>query len=470
MPDKPLCFVDIETTGINAVNGKIIEIGILKVENNKLINSFETLINPELRIDPFIEQMTGIKYESLTNAPIFSDIKDELLEILDNSIFVAHNVRFDYGFIRNEFKRLGINFKSRHFCTVKLARALYPNLGHYNLDSIMQNFNIKNKNRHRAYGDAAVLWEFYKKSQKINEKEKFENALKLVMKKPTLPSSISEEQIENLPEGPGVYVFFGDTGIPIYIGKSINIKDRVLSHFSNDYLSGTDMKISQQIKSIETFETAGELSALLLESSLIKKHQPLFNRMLREARKMSVLLKKVNKQSLSLRDKYNTIEIKTLDEIEVDEIQNILGVFRSIKQLKDFVYEVCNENKLCPKLMGFDKSKKSCFNYQLGKCSGACQNKELFLKYNLRFDQAFFNKKVKSWNFDGPIFIKENNDKEEVHLIDKWCYLGSLKNENDEIGDIKKEYRFDYDTYKILRRYISNPNNQKNITVVLNHQ
>jgi DNA polymerase III subunit epsilon len=439
--DKPLSFVDVETTGTNAVNGRIIEIGIIKVYEDRVVTEFESLINPELRIDPFIEQMTGIGLADLENAPVFAEVKDQIYEILYDSIFVAHNVRFDYSFIKNEFRRHEVSFKARHFDTVKLARTLYPGHSHYNLDAIMERHEITNKMRHRAMGDAKVLWEFFKKAKDTMEKD------------------VSQESIDALPESPGVYIFYGESG-PLYIGKSINLKDRVLSHFANDSESNTDMKIRMGVKSIEVQETAGELSALLLESFLIKKHKPLYNKVLRESKKMHVIVKGVNAAG------YNTLNLTELESVPREDIANILGVFRSSKQAKDFVYGLAKEKKLCLKVLGFEKGKGYCFNYQLGLCGGACVERESCLRYNLRFDEAFFARKIKAWLFGGPVLIKEVGEKTELHLIDNWCYLGSIKNESESIEDVKREYFFDYDTYKILKRHLSNPKNFQNVIVI----
>lgn len=460
MLHDPICFVDLETTGTNARYNRVIEIGILKVKNNKVVKKYKQLVNPETRIDPFIERLTGITQRDVENAPTFQQIKEDVLEILKDSIFVAHNVRFDYGFLRNEFKRHEINFKSRHFCTVKLARLLYPGKRKYNLDSLISDFNIKCKSRHRAYDDAKVLWEFYKIAQKDIEGEKFTQALNIALKRPSIPISISQETLDNLPETTGVYVFYGDNGLPLYIGKSVNIKDRVLSHFSSDHLSSTDMKISQQVKSIQTIETAGELGALLLESTLIKKEQPLFNQQLRNARKMTILVKTATKEG------YNTVEIKQLDAISVEEIPSILGVFRSLRELKDFLYESAKDHKLCPKILKLEKGKGHCFYYHLNQCNGACRNEESVLKYNLRFDEAFYKRKIRPWSFEKPIVIRETGEKEEHFVIDKWCYLGSIKNDFERLDDLNKEYVFDYDTYKILSRFIYNPKNLRKITIL----
>jgi DNA polymerase III subunit epsilon len=457
MLPKSLCFIDVETSGLNVRYNRIIEIGIVKVVDGEIVKKYSQLINPQSYIDPFVESLTGISAKELENAPTFFEVADELLGIFEDSVFVAHNVRFDYGFIRNEFKNLGIKFTSKHFCTIKLARLLYPNQKRYGLDSIIENFHIKCKNRHRALDDANVIYEFYKHSETNIKKELFSQAVNIALKKPTIPSCLNQKDLENIPETSGVYIFYGDNSV-LYIGKSINLKERVMSHFSNDHLSSTDMKISQQIKSFEVIETAGELSALLLESKLIKKHKPLFNRMLRESKKMTVLIKRVNING------YSSVKTEYLENIELEKVDQIIGTFKSKRQLNDYLYSVAKEYRLCPKLLGLDKSIKYCFSFHLNQCSGACNNEEKNLKYNLRFDEAFYKSKVRQWSFDRPLLIKEFGEKSELHVVDKWCYLGSISSEDQNISELIREYKFDLDTYRILSRYILDPKNQKNIS------
>jgi DNA polymerase-3 subunit epsilon len=454
-----ICFVDLETTGISAKNHRIIEVGIVRVENGEIVQEYNQLVNPQMYIDPFIESMTGITTESLINAPTFAEIKDDILELLLDSVFVAHNVRFDYGFLRNEFKRYDISFTSPHFCTVKLSRLLFPEWDRHNLDSVISHFDISCINRHRAFDDARVLYEFWNKAQSAVEEGKFLKAVSVVLKKPSLPLSLPEIELASLPDSPGVYIFYGEEDSILYIGKSVNIHDRVLSHFSNDYLTPSDMKISQEIRHIETIKTAGELGALLLESTLIKKHSPIYNRKLRLARKMIILMKVQDVQG------YNSVEIKELETILVDDIPQIIGVFKTKKQVKDFLHELAREYHLCPKLLQLDKSSDACFSSQLGYCNGACIKKEIALKYNLRFDEAFYKHKIKPWKFDRPIMIKEKGESDEHHVIDKWCYLGSLKSEHDSLTDLSKEYLFDLDTYKILQSFIFNPKNKDKISL-----
>jgi len=455
-----LSFVDVETTGPTASNGRIIEIGILRVENNRLVKTYNTLINPETSVDPFVLDLTGITTNELRNAPTFHRVKNEILQVLENSIFVAHNVRFDYGFLKNEYKRMGINFSCRHFCTVKLTKLLYPGFHNYSLDKIIENLNIRCTRRHRAIDDAMVLWELYKKSLTEIDHKKLTTAINIALKRPTVPLNIKEEELDRLPETCGVYIFYGKDKIPIYIGKSVNIRDRILSHFSSDHLSDKEIKISRQIKRIEVIETAGNLGTLLLESSLVKKFLPLYNRQLRATRKMIALKKVVNEEG------YYSLEEISLDEVGVSQLGEIIGIFRSRKKMRDCFFEIASKHGLCYKLLQLEKTDKCCFAYHLGRCKGACIGKENYLKYNMRFDEAFYNLKIRSWPFQGPIVIKEKGEIEEYFIIDKWCYLGSIKGESYFEDSIKKEYIFDFDTYKILLRYLSKDKNAGNITTL----
>lgn len=462
IPDK-ISFVDIETTGTSSIYDRIIEIGIIKTEGGKIVKKYNSLINPGLRLNPFIKTFTGITDEELENAPSFYEIKDGILEIIKDSVFAAHNVHFDYGFLKNEYKRYEQKFCAKIFCTVKLARYLYPGFRNYNLDSIIERFDIKCKRRHRAMDDAKVLWDFYSSSKKQVEPERFEKAVAKALKHPSLPVGISFSVLDSLPNTCGVYVFYGETQVPLYIGKSINIRDRVLSHFSNSHLSQTDLSLAEEAKNIETIPTAGELGALFLESTLIKKHQPLYNRKLRYARKLIAIKKLQNTKG------YNTIDKQIFYGIEINDMENILAIFKSEKQLKDSLYSLAKEYNLCPKLLNLQKCTTACFYYHLKLCQGACIGGESAIKYNMRFNAAFTKYKIKTWPFPGPVIIRESQELEENFLIDRWCFLGTIKDESDLYENIENEYLFDYDTYIILKRFLSDPKNLKKVKLLNNH-
>ena len=312
MLPKALTFVDVETTGLNALMGRVIEIGIIRVEDQKVVDEYSTLINPQTAVDPFILSMTGISSDQLENAPTFYDVSDRIRELLSNSLFVAHNVLFDYGFIKREFERMEENFSSKYCCSVKLSKNLYPRYKQHNLDVLIERFNFECKKRHRALDDAKVIWDFYKLSLERFGENVLSKAFAKALKRPALPIGVTEEILDSLPEACGVYIFYNKDNVPLYIGKSKNIRDRALSHFSNSKKLGLDMRIAQSINRIETIETAGELGALLLEATLVKKLQPLYNRQLRYAYKLLALKKVETAQD------YHSIKVETLQEIPVE--------------------------------------------------------------------------------------------------------------------------------------------------------
>jgi DNA polymerase-3 subunit epsilon len=467
MLPQRLVFVDIETTGLSVIRDRIIEIGILRVEENRLVHTYQTLINPEMYISPHIEAITGISKKDLENAPTFSDIQRTLRELFENAVFVAHNVRFDYGFLKNEFRRYGATFSSKHFCTAKLSRKLFPHHRHHNLDSIIERFQLQCKRRHRAFDDAKVLWDFFQKLQTQISPDILEQALAFGLKKPSLPLGLSLQSVERLPESPGVYIFYGEKDVPLYVGKSKNIKDRVLSHFTNDHTASKEMHMCQQVKRIETIVTSGELGALIKESSLIKQMQPIYNRVLRISRKLILLKKSHNKHG------YHVVTMHTVDTIDYSDIEDIIGIYRSKKQAKNFLIAQTKKYALCEKLLGVEKTTDACFGYRLNACRGACVKAERSVSYNMRFVEAFTHYKIKSWPFGGPIAIKEKNEldnREESIIIDKWCLIGNINMQEDAYVKTEERKPFDLDIYKILVRFLHEPKNQNNIMKIRSDQ
>lgn len=444
LPEK-LTFIDVETTGTSFRKDRVIEIAIIQTVNGKIVSEFESLVNPQQHVPPSILSMTGIDPNELESAPTFRDIVQQIGDLLEDSIFVAHNAAFDYGFIKNEFRLLDLKYSARCLCTVKLSRALYPRYRSHNLDSIINRFGFRCEDRHRALADTKVMVDFMNLIKSEFTEAEIENAINVILKRPSTPINISEEAIDNLPETPGVYIFYSESGTPLYIGKSINIRNRVLSHFSSASLSSTELKIASQVKDIQTITTEGELGALLKESELIKEKQPIYNRKLRNASKLIYLGYEKNS------DGYKEVVVSHTPTNE------ILGVFKTQKQLKETLDKLSEEHSLCKKLLGLEKGKSSCFGYHLGKCKGACVNKENPQLYNLRFDLAFIKTKIRAWPFNSPIVISEG---EEKFLVDNWRYKKLDEGSNYIIDDSET---FDLDTYKILSRYISSTKNLRRI-------
>lgn len=445
---KNLTFVDIETTGGSVTADRIIEIGILKIRDYKLEQTYQTFLNPERPLPDEIQLLTGITPSDLERAPSFFDVKDEIEGYFDDAIFVAHNARFDYGFLKQEFLRYGIRFTPRQLCTVKLSRLLFPEHRHHNLDSIIERFQFDIENRHRALSDAKILWDFYQKIHTLFPQEKLIQTISHILKKPNTPPTLKNFDLSHLPESPGVYIFYGNSGVPLYVGKSKNIRERVFNHFSLSAGNPLEMKIYTQVESVEIIETAGELGALLKESEMIKRLMPLYNRMLRNKEKMLVA-RKYEENGIFC------ISLEEADFIDPNSLEDIMGIYKNKRTAREALVNIAKEFNLCDRFLGLEKTKTSCFNYKLERCLGICAGKEKPMKYNLRFIEAFLNSKIKPWPYKGPIIIKEvseSGEKEEQFLIHNWCVIQRKEGETEKLGDLE----FDYDIYKILKRFIHN--------------
>ncbi len=464
LPTK-LCFVDIETTGSSLFRSRIIEIGILRVENGQVVQTFRSLVNPEQSLPEEITLLTGITPAELESAPTFSEIADQVFAILDEAVFVAHNVRFDYSFMKQELRRVGYQFSPKQMCTVKLSRKLYPQERHHNLDILIQRFNLVCPSRHRAFEDADCLWQFYQIINKQFAEEELLAALETIMKQPTRPIKLEQSVLDNLPETAGVYIFYGQNDCVLYVGKSVNLRDRVLSHFASDHSSTKELQLAQLVERVETIQTAGELGALLKEAELIKTLLPLYNRRLRRLQKMMAV------KQIKDRDGYDSIKIETISEINPDEVSEIIAIFPSAKRAKSWLTQMNKDYDLCANKLQLESTSGGCFGYRLGRCQGACKGLESTVKYNLKFQLAFTSHRFKSWPFPGTIVIKEQcpfTDRLDHFLVDKWCLMGSF----DPSGQTPKAKTssFDLDTYKILVKYLKQPSAWRKIETQVDTQ
>ncbi|MDB5194447.1 MAG: polC [Parcubacteria group bacterium] len=456
--EKVFAIVDVETTGASPIHDRVIEIGILRIEGGKVVKTFSSLINPEKHLSPFITSMTGIDPEELLTAPTFEDVRSEIEGMLEGAIFVAHNARFDYGFVKNELKRSGIAFNAKCLCTVRLSRKLFPEEKRHDLSSLIERHGLLCTDRHRAFADAEVLWNFIEKVRNDGREEELELHVRELLKESTLPQFLNEKSVRALSEGPGVYIFYGPENEVLYVGKSKNIRYRVLSHFSNDHASQKEMNLCQQTVRVEARETAGELGALLLESELVKDWMPLYNRQLRK--RTDLVVAKLKSGGL-----YPEVELGRAKTVSEKDQKSILGIFRSESQAKAFLRDATHERGLCPRLLGAEKGKGACFSHQLGVCSGACVNKAEKDAYAKAFNAVFKARRIRSWPFGGPILIEEKVDEETKHsfVLDNWCLIADVRTEPDNTVVIEHYPRFDYDAYKIFLRYVRDPLTKKRI-------
>lgn len=447
MIDQPLAFVDIETSGSTPTKDGITEIAVIRLVDGQL-DRWSTLVNPGMRIPPFIQSLTGIDDAMVADAPRFERVAGELRARLEGCIFVAHNVRFDYAFIKQAYASIGEAFQAPTLCTVRLSRLLFPDEPRHNLDALVQRHGLAVTGRHRAMADADLILQFWMQLLESVPRESIEKAVRSILGRPSLPANIDPAQVADMPNGPGVYLFYGDNDLPLYIGKSKNLRGRVLSHFSSDTRSSKELRITQQVKRVEWRETAGEISALLLESDLVKKLKPTMNRRLRLNRSITTIV---------LRDAedFPQLEFAPIAEALEDPDHRCFGLFETMSEAQRVLRQLGDDHGLCKSLTGLEKTRlgQACFGRQLHRCRGACEGLEPLAAHRLRLEVALTKLRVRDWPFSGPAVLTEGD---RVLLFNQWAYLGSATCE-EELCDLLRSpgpLQFDRDTYRILLRVV----------------
>ena len=397
-------ILDIETTGLSPSAEKITEIAIYIHDGRRIVDSFSTLLNPEKKIPYRIIQMTGINNQMVESAPKFYEVAKRIVELTDDKIVVGHNVRFDYGFIRNEFKSLGFDYQRKTIDTVKLSRKLIPGKPSYSLGKLCQSLGIENHSRHRAEGDAMATVKLFEMLLSIDSQ------LDDLDKKGAV-NGFNKSLVEGLPKDAGVYYFYNKSGELIYVGKSINIHDRVLSHLNNN-LHKKAVRMKNDIAEVHFELTGNELVALLFESAEIKKHQPLYNRSQRRTY--------FNYGLYSFTDENGYVNLKVTRIIE--EL-NPVYTYGSAHEGKEHILRLTEEFGLCQKLCGVYDTTGSCFQYQIHQCEGACIGKESPKSYNSKVEQALENYHFGKQNF----FVVEQGRREDekaVIKVENGKYIG----------------------------------------------
>ena len=448
MHRKPLAFVDLETTGATASSDRITEIGIVEVDADGSVREWQQLVNPGQPIPPFIEQLTGISNAMVANAPPFAEVAGEALRRLEGRLFIAHNAGFDYGFLKNEFQRLGITFRAPVLCTVKLSRTLFPEHKRHNLDTLIERHGLHAEARHRALADAQLIHQFWQRIHVAPGPASVQAALQTLNAHPSLPAQLDPGIIDELPETPGVYLFYGENDLPLYIGKGKDIRQRVLAHFAARHKSPKDLALAQQIRRIDWQETAGEIGALLQEANLVKSLHPSHNRHLRKNDELCTWT------LVDAGDGWLRPELRSAHELELSLRSACYGLFKTKKEARDVLRALADSQHLCDTLLGLETGVpgKPCFGHQIKRCKGACVGREPLAKHSMRLLGALTGLKLVAWPFAGPALIHEG---EAAHLVDNWCYLGTVKSDEDIhalLGATRPP--FERDTYKILAKYV----------------
>ena len=451
----PCAIVDIETTGGNVTQDRVTEIGIVEVTEDG-VSEWSSLVNPRTSIPWSIQRLTGITNEMVAEAPYFEHVAKEIVLRLQGKLFIAHNVRFDYGFLRNEFARLAYSFSSKLLCTVKLSRHLYPEANGHSLEKIIRRHQIYVGARHRALDDARATYKFMLIAEEEKGRAQVNEAVERQYRQASAPAHIDSHLVSHLPTSPGVYYFWGERQELLYIGKSINIKKRVQSHFTADHRSSREMTICQQVRNITFDDTAGELTALILESKQIKALQPIYNRKLRRVRSFQTI-QLIERENGALSP--DIIEVGLLSSIN----ERCYGLFASQKKAKEAIKSICIERQLCYQLCGLENStSRACSAHQLKKCDGYCIGKRSCIEHNVKLMDALGALALKAWPYTGPVALTEKSvtGKTQHVIVHNWIVLGVADSEN-EVHDLLDQTASPYidkDSYQYLVKAIFSKN------------
>lgn len=457
---KKYAIIDIETTGGRASQEKITEIAIVLHDGEKILDTYETLINPERAIPYHITSLTGITQAMVEDAPKFYEVAKEIVRMTDGAIFVAHNVRFDYSFIKEEFKSLGYTFSKRQLCTVRLSRKAFPGLRSYSLGNLIKHFKIKVNDRHRAMADTMATVELF---EKILEQERslvdIDDLINMSVKESLLPKNLTINRLHALPEECGVYFFHNKKGRVVYVGKSKNIQKRVMQHFTK--VTDKASKLQKQVYDISYELMGSELIALLYESHLIKQLNPSINRAQRQ-KYFPILV-------YHYKDEKGYICFDVAKNVAANRAKlNVISEYPTAIRAKSAIKYVRHEFELCAYYCNLEVSKQPCFNYHIKKCFGACIEEEAVEVYNDRAHEAI--KELSTIFKKDFIILDEGRNKEEhaVVLVEGGEYKGFgyiekefLDNDLEILRDAITPYRSYPESTRIIQRFLAGKHRAK---------
>ncbi len=447
-----IAFVDLETTGTRAADDRVTEIGIVRVDadaggGTPQVSEWSSLVDPGVPIPAAIQALTGITDAMVRGAPAFSSLAREVAERLEGCLFVAHNARFDFGFLKHELARAGLPFSPRVLCTVRLSRRLDPEAPSHGLDALIARHGLDPGSRHRALGDARALWLFVRKLYDTLPAPEIEAAVKRLLRIPSLPPQLPPDALDAIPDAPGVYLFYGENPLPLYVGKSIHLRDRVASHFCGDWLHETDARLSAEIRRIEFETTAGELGALLREAALVKSVMPAHNRALRRKEDAGVM---------TIDDEGRPAFVRAA-EVGASSLPGAWGPYSSKRAMRARLQSLAAEHRLCWTRLGLERRDGPCFARQLRRCEGACVGAEAAEAHDARLLVALAGDAIPAWPWPGPALVREasaDGTRTDVHVVRDWRWLGTARDEGELAALLEAPPRptFDPDVCRLLLR------------------
>lgn len=372
------CIIDIETTGGAARNERITEIAIVVHDGQRVTDTFSTLINPERSIPWNITRITGITDEMVADAPRFFEVARQIVQMTEGKIFVAHNVTFDYNFVREEFARLGFDFSRKQLCTVRLARKVFPGLPSYSLSNLKSHFGIHAERSHRALDDTLATTRLFEMILESGEGS-IRDMVNRGVRETRLPAGLTIERLNEAPEVCGVYYLHDEEGKVIYVGKSINIRKRLFEHFSDMTQKGEKMR--QGVADFSWEVLGSELVALLYESAEIKRLQPRINKALRLKQYQGAVYSYTDENGY-IRLAFGKNTTKNAKKLQ------LVATYPKAEHARGHLQSVVKQLELCYRLCHLDASERACFHHSIKQCHGACIGEESPDSYNERVHLA----------------------------------------------------------------------------------
>jgi DNA polymerase-3 subunit epsilon len=440
IPLDRISFVDLETTGLSPTRNRITEIGVVMVDATG-VNEWTTLINPGTPISEHSRLFNGIANEVVRDAPRFKDIAAELSRMLSGRLFIAHNARFDFGFLRAEFQRLGIEFQPQVLCSVMLSRKLYPALAGHDLDTLMQRHGLTAEVRHRALPDAQLIWQFWQVLHAHHSAEQLETVIEVLLAGPVLPAHLDPSLIDRLPEAPGVYVLHGGDDTILHVGKAGNLKLHLINYFRLDRTSAKALAVSHEVRNITWRTTRGTIGA-----HLKLKELSLYSPFRKNRAARALYSWRLTPES------YPCVELISLTDRASNDGESF-GVFDSERKARNALLRLASSNNLCHAALGIRENPEAVCTGCAFDDASRCGVKKERLKHLSKAVAALAPWRVAQWPYAGPIGIKERTD---LHILEDWRYLGTAQSE-DEIHSVLESRQdvFDEETFEFLAKTLA---------------
>lgn len=434
---RALAVVEVKTTGVHPARDAIWELAIIQVDAEGCVaERLHWLFEPCVALPPQLLSLSGLHPLELSGQPRIDSEARAIADAIRGRVLMGHNLRFSLAFLRRvlpDWKTL----RPPQLCILRLARATLPQLASAGFDALCAHFGITRFFRDRAVPDAeAVLTLAQHLLQEVAP-----TTLGQQLRSAARPPLLAAERFAQLPE----HYFLGDGGAQLYVGKSRNLRRRVMSHFQNDHRDRRSLQMVQQIRDVQLAVTAGELGALLFESAEIKRLQPLYNRRLRKQRELL---------TWALAGEPGELHIELLQHHALRPGLRHVGLFRSRHQARQWLLEQARERRLCLRVLGLEEGEGACFAYQLGRCAGACCGEEPRSAHDRRLLAGAERLQTQAWPWNGPVALVERDEQHGLtqwHVLDQWRHLGTV-DQLDHAQPLLAARRggFNLDTYHIL--------------------